>query len=1383
MSTDNGRTISRPPLLSQSLQDRISRVRPTPPPPVISEGGIDTPEKFQDFIRRSRNISRARNQPPLFSFRGPQFRFGTTPVENLTVNPPGTSQRMLPTAQPEPSTFLGKAKLLGGALLNAPQAIGLVPPVGAIPDVVPEEFNEAFNKALASGALDVIAPGGSIITPSVLRALPRIVPRLAPRALTQFPKAPLSGAGQVVQEVGDFSTQITTAFEPNAARRLALKFENVPIIRDALKLGNKSALANDPISMGHVAREQLLEESKTKIEIAMAHIDEVGAQADVFGPTDLNTGFLTRGPLAGHSVNEIAENPSRFGDLVNPTMNDWFIRIRRVEAETVELLKSNGIDIKTLPLDDIEFYAGRTVMHRLDRNGEKVASAFIGTGGGPTGIGAKTGLEKTRRFATIAEAQDSGYVYLPYEDAVRVKLQASYRRVADKRFSDWLIQNLPENVYLRNMKINPAISQMVRENNNRVQAIGKAINTARSAIRGEFTPGATLLSIRNRLPDLAIDLDVAFSFPRVEVDRIIQSLSQELGEATTLTRTVFRDALEQVRLARSGRGMPSAQGRLGVANVSAGELTETIRLVAKDERTANRMLRQIFAEAFKNNQDVRNDALRNFVKRAESLLPAAKESALGARAILKEATTRAKTPALGETSLADIPAFRGKIFAGEGAQQFAEGLRDIFKRPEIGIVFKRIEQLNAVQRVFALAGDASLLGIQLLPLAFRHPLTFGQAAGSFGAQLTRALLDPAAARRFRATQVASNQRLLGKYRGILMSNTNEFTEALRQGGLFAPDSLLGKAAAPLRPFQQAFETAMDDAGIKMLQGLDNLGGNNPSRMRAISDYVNEIRGMTSSQALGIGPKQRVWEGMTLLAPRYRRATAALYVNAMQGGLRGQLARRSLIQFYGGMVMLGGAITIAKGMADGLTPDEIRKEMSQVMNPLSPRFMLWRVGGQLIGPGSKMRSDASLLGKVVTTVGDVGGIVDAPPGQNLLDFSEFRNNPAVKWIRGQLAAVPSTFWDVFSGRNYLGEPINPWNERSEWETLGKEVAENVIPLWLASAAFDGGTPGQRAVRGGGEFFGLRAFPGSESSTLTALRTDELQKRGIRNTDFFDASFSVQREIDALPHIQDQKLKVQNDRRDKGVLLETFRQSREKINNDFDAKVSQEFQDHEFGPGGKELRDGIQDAYRDRSNGLQALESEPRFKSILDFYDELEPSENNSNQALDKYVDLIFDDALTDPVTGDHNYEERDRRLEQLLADTTVAPFFDEIENHLFNNPDSPEIIRIKRVDDEIMRPYLEVRDQILEALELEEAHEEFLILETPLERSLFPQLHPRGTELVNALAYIRKLKVQIRKDNPEMEEALWKWGYITTPRSAFKGELERRGAENIVSTAR
>ena len=431
----------------------------------------------------------------------------------------------------------------------------------------------------------------------------------------------------------------------------------------------------------------------------------------------------------------------------------------------------------------------------------------------------------------------------------------------------------------------------------------------------------------------------------------------------------------------------------------------------------------------------------------------------------------------------DAGRIQGELFndialRGPEMREAADDLNRVFARQASSDVLAAINSVNAIQRMFALAGDASLFTIQLILAPFRHPNATVKTGAAFGRQLVAATFTPKAARRWHAKIVSENRDLTSEMRNLILYGRQEGTEALEAGGFLTPrtlgrqktktrqtvDAIKKVTTAPLRPFQVAFETAMDVAGINMAKGLRaayrNADGSiDPQKLHVIEDYVNNFRGITSSARIGVSPIQAQAEAAVLLASRYRRAVAALHASVLQGGLRGQLAREAYTAAATGLVFTYTGITIAKGIADGKSEEQIKFELMQGLNPKSGRFMLWRVGGQLVGPGSKYISDIRLLGRIITNPDD------------FMNFDEFSENPGVRWVRSQMGAAPSITFDFLDGETFMGEPRSLSNPL-DWT---KEIADNFTLLWVNSALQDGGTILERATRGVSDFFGMRAFP--------------------------------------------------------------------------------------------------------------------------------------------------------------------------------------------------------------------------------------------------------------------------------------------------------------------
>ena len=881
---------------------------------------------------------------------------------------------------------------------------------------------------------------------------------------------------QLLQDPQDFDTQIEVAFTPNRARAITERLADTPVIGKIIKYANRSAVARSFMERTAIGRAQLQDVGTRAVQRALSYPRALGTMEEIFGPTDKVTGLLQSGPLAGRSVNEIAENPSRFPQLTDP-MKSWLRRMGDVEEASFQQLKRNGVDIERIPEGEVERYAGRIVVTKTTPEGELIESAFVGAGPGRR-LGGKISQQKSRVYPTVEAAQKDGFVFMPYDQAVALKTQAAMNRVINKRTADYILKNLPEDIKVRTTAIPERFVIAARDAQRNLKAVQDAQSAAHRALRGESLPGATLRSIRNHTPDLGEELDRALAITPTEFTTALNRLSTEFQQAMGVTREQFRSALAQVRL-RAGKAE-----RLNVRDITPGELTAALKAIGKDQRMSNRMLTEIYKNAFTLKNAERNVALRRVLTLAQEKLPLAQSTVKAAVKRRAAARTRARKPRFGEVKV-DLPGLEQRFLKGPGAQQFRDDFTRMMQNPEVSAFWRGMGSLNAVQRIFVLAGDASPFFIQFLAANFRHPLAMFKSGNVFAKTLVQAIFDPAAARQAQHVRINANRELLDKYHGVILSTGgNEFTEGLARGGLLESKNLFGKglssgerlraipsfAATPLRPFQMAFESAMDEAAIHITRGLDNLAQGDASRINIIADYVNHIRGLSSSAKLGTPPNQRMVESAILLAPRYRRAVAALHASVLQGGLRGSLARRAYLHLGLGLFFTYAGISIALGVQSGKSRKQITDEIADGLNPTHSRFLLFRIGGQLVGPGSKFISDLRLLGKAAATGIDVGKGDPLAEG-NLLDFDEFQDNPGVRWIRGQLAGVPGTAWDVFSGEYYLGEPL-VLNDPSTWaRTLGNWT----VPIWVQSVLFEGGTESERATRGAAEFGGLRTFP--------------------------------------------------------------------------------------------------------------------------------------------------------------------------------------------------------------------------------------------------------------------------------------------------------------------
>jgi len=455
------------------------------------------------------------------------------------------------------------------------------------------------------------------------------------------------------------------------------------------------------------------------------------------------------------------------------------------------------------------------------------------------------------------------------------------------------------------------------------------------------------------------------------------------------------------------------------------------------------------------------------------------------------------------------------LIRGREGQQIASDLKEALAnqaKTEVGWVTSRVAKTNSVSRYFSLAGDASIATIQLIIAAFGHKKAYLKALAAFADGLAKGIVSPELATKSNAARIQRSRELANRHSTLKLGG-GEFTEAFNPEGVLGATDLWNEAlsvrgaaqrakAFPrrlLEPFRIATEAAFDEAGLSMAEGLESLAKNadgtfDTAALKDIDDYINNTRGLMSSSRIGVNQATRTRESAILLASQYRRATAAFYSSMLQGGIKGDLARKSMFKMITGMMMLGAGITILKGVEDGDSPQKIRQGVKERLNPLHPRYLLWEVAGQLVGPGSKILSDMRLLAKA------------ANDPEGFMETKEFGSNNFVNWIRGQLAFAPGLPINLLLGKDVGGNPMG-----EGWGLVANIITGNFIPLTANAAFFSGGpndTLQGKAARGISDFVGGRSFPAgafdylNNASDLTwgmkYQDTEPYQKRETRRS---------------------------------------------------------------------------------------------------------------------------------------------------------------------------------------------------------------------------------------------------------------------------------------------
>jgi hypothetical protein len=784
-----------------------------------------------------------------------------------------------------------------------------------------------------------------------------------------------AGSSPLMGPLTRMDTVVEVATRPDMWREIV----NLPVVRNAIRPFNLSAVAEEPVERAIVGRAVLRDQGEQLTRNTMSHLGALGTQEQVFGKLD-EGGLLLAGPFKGLTVNTLRSAFKKYHANMTNVQREWVRIANNIEFAKLDFLKRSGIEVNQLEFAEGGTYAGRRLFAKITKDGEVIE---VATTAGPGRLGAKTASEKMRVFKTQEEAIAEGYRYLPEDEALALNVQGAYNRVADKNMVDWLLPQIPH-------RTSAAPHALVFADNQAKKALDKAEQideVINRSVSGQRIAPQTIASITRAHPDLGAEL-------KTVTDAI----------ASGSTQTGYR-----------------------VASLIRKSKQKVAELTTQSQEASNR---------------------------------------------LSVARRQAQTASF-EEAVVPLPAFGGKFLQGPGSAEVAKTLTSAMD-PRFNSALAMVNQANAVSRYFLLAGDASLATIQLLFFAGYKPKQYAKAMTGF----TRALFDT----RFHDQYLRrpENIAIAQKYPNLIMSKggATEFTAAMARGGLLrrGPLAFFGKR---LEPFQRGFETGLDVAGIELAKSLDHMA-KTPAQIDDLTQFINEFRGLTSSARLGISSTQRQLETAVTLAPRYTRAIAALMFDMTRGGLRGSLARRAMAQG----VLATLAMTTAISYAMGKTHEEVIDHL----NPTSPHFLTWQIGGQNIGPGTKVRSVVKLLAAAWS---NPDKLTDLSIGWG---DAEFIQNPLIRFVRGQSSPVLSISWDLLTGKDFIGNQTRPeeWNDRQGYIELTKTIGERLIPIWVQSALIEGGGAQGRALRGVSEFGGMRTYPQNPFQDAAYSWRDELNE---------------------------------------------------------------------------------------------------------------------------------------------------------------------------------------------------------------------------------------------------------------------------------------------------
>ena len=232
-----------------------------------------------------------------------------------------------------------------------------------------------------------------------------------------------------------------------------------------------------------------------------------------------------------------------------------------------------------------------------------------------------------------------------------------------------------------------------------------------------------------------------------------------------------------------------------------------------------------------------------------------------------------------------------------------------------------------------------------------------------------------------------------------------------------------------RSFERAFVGPGDLLRIEGYKALRTTAAQSENGLEELAGFLNKMTGALSSSSFGVArSQQQVERAFLFFSPRYTRAAMGLLSDFYRGGLRGELARQSIV----GMLWMGTATYIAFAEAFGQDPE---------LDPSSSKFMTLEVGDDRVGVGGFWTQFARVTSRLASTAWDE----DSREAFGGEDFA--RTNQLIKWVRSRSAPSAGVAWDVVVGEDFMGREISG---PKDW---AQHAGRQTLPIWVEAGLIE------------------------------------------------------------------------------------------------------------------------------------------------------------------------------------------------------------------------------------------------------------------------------------------------------------------------------------------
>ena len=741
----------------------------------------------------------------------------------------------------------------------------------------------------------------------------------------------------------------------------------------------------------------------------------------------------------------------------------------------------------------------------------------------------------------------------------------------------------------------------------------------------------------------------------------------------------------------------------------------------------------------------------------------------------KRARDKAKQAAHGERAI-DLSELNNRTFP----VALADAVNGVLKRERATPwnqvpLLKHIAALNNLYRGFNATGDNSALGIQGLLGFASDPQAYGSALktnirawGRGGDQVLGQFLlafDDKAAKSGRMNSVSWGQEtlrlggqdteyLIGRGGTSFLNKVPVIRQANRAFGYFGD-------ALRLQWADDELERLIRTTG-KSIEELRDSG-----EVRRIAEAVNGATGYSPNKAFGdIGD-------LVFFAPRFLQArleTVARGLISLRPGatVEQRFARRSLLKLIGYGTLITYAANMMLGNETEVKPWKDGRYNSNFMRirfgdrdisafgawELFPRAIISTAQGKpqdvIRGLGSGVVSSAwdlmwnkDFMGKAV--YGEEGNFAEWLLG-HVTPFAADELLPTtrnlVKGVKGDprslVAGITSAVLETVGGKS---SPLTG----SEATAMAREAQAQAMGNTLESYASNklGELVDERSL-----FQRLKEDP--KGTLRGGIQTGDVSPSPI----YDQLAPWDKKKIDKMPAVADAIKVWEEQQRERQSEYRQYKDADDNLLAEFTKTINELEKSANAGNvTGKEVREAITLHQRELALSRQYLRESN--SEALEWLNEKEPAKGIENEAMADYSTVIFTDELTDPLTYQYNFEERDRRIADLRA-KYGDKVIDDIQSFIRDN--DPPLIKQLNKDRELLKGYWEIEENVISQFSegMQDRFKEY----REHQRIGLQSWPGQWNDILPIVRLVEQQRRIHKIGNRPVDEVLAKWGYRT-----------------------